>query len=94
MSPSEKVERQAYLISSGRSEEALEDLAAEIQERGGEAVVTVCDHADVEATEEIFRKIDQMVGKASLNDVIYRREEIWISWSTTRMEVSATWWLT
>ena len=63
-----KWERQAYLISSGRSEEALEDLAAEIQQRGGEAVVTVCDHADVEATEEIFRKIDQMVGKASLND--------------------------
>ena len=49
-------------------EEALEDLAAEIQQRGGEAVVTVCDHADVEATEAIFRKIDQMVGKASLND--------------------------
>ena len=63
-----KWERQAYLISSGRSEEALEDLAAEIQQRGGEAVVTVCDHADVEATEEIFRKIDQMVRKASLND--------------------------
>ena len=66
--PVKKGERQAYLISSGRSEEALEDLAAEIQQRGGEAVVTVCDHADVEATEAIFRKIDQMVGKASLND--------------------------
>jgi len=52
----------ARVYITGRSEEALEDLAAEIQQRGGEAVVTVCDHADVEATEEIFRKIDQMEG--------------------------------
>ena len=45
----------------GRSRKALEDLAVEIKERGGEAVVTVCDHGDIEATEALFHKIEQMV---------------------------------
>ena len=45
----------------GRSQDQLDALALEINERGGEAVVTVCDHADLEATEALFRKIDQMV---------------------------------
>ena len=45
----------------GRSRKALEDLAVEIKERGGEAVVSVCDHADIEATEALFHNIDQMV---------------------------------
>ena len=48
-------------ILPGRSQDQLDALAREINERGGEAVVTVCDHADLEATEELFRKIDQMV---------------------------------
>ena len=48
-------------ILPGRSQDQLDALALEINERGGEAVVTVCDHADLEATEELFRKIDQMV---------------------------------
>ena len=48
-------------ILPGRSQDQLDALALEINERGGEAVVTVCDHADLEATEALFRKIDQMV---------------------------------
>ena len=46
---------------TGRSREALEDLAEEIKRRGGEGVVSVCDHSDVEETEALFHKIDQMV---------------------------------
>ena len=48
-------------ILPGRSQDQLDALALEINERGGEAVVTVCDHADLEATEALFAKIGQMV---------------------------------
>ena len=48
-------------LFTGRSREALEDLAEEIKGRGGEAIVSVCDHADVAATEALFHKIEQMV---------------------------------
>ena len=64
-------------ISSGRSQEALEDLAAEIKERGGEAVVNVCDHEDIEATEAIFRKIDQMVGTDGSRGHIFHPHHIY-----------------
>jgi len=52
----------ARVYVTGRSREALEDLAEEIKRRGGEGVVSVCDHSDVEETEALFHKIDQMEG--------------------------------